>query len=154
VRKYLPYLIPAGLIVLAIYIVVTRPGPPGLSEAELAEIRDTAQRVPREKVEARLVEMVAEAQRQLPLEMAWGRSLRAIEARDLTVEARVRLDAEESAADLVTVGDYFQSIGEELCQDRNVRIMLEADAVLLVEIEKVDGNLMRYVRLSKDSCRG
>jgi hypothetical protein len=32
--------------------------------------------------------------------------------------------------------------------------MLEADAVLLVEIEKVDGNLMRYVRLSKDSCRG
>jgi len=154
VRKYLRYFVPVGLIALAIYIVVTRPDPPGLSDAELAEIRAAVQRVPREKVAATLEEWVAEAQKKVPVELPHGRSLLAISRRDLTVKARVRLDAQESSADLVTVGNYFQSLGRDLCQNPNVRTMLEADAVLMVEFEQVDGSHMRYFRLSKDSCRG
>ncbi|MGD1876502.1 MAG: hypothetical protein ACFB13_03265 [Kiloniellaceae bacterium] len=152
-QKYLPYLVVSGLIVLAVYIVVTRPGPPGLSDADLADIRARAAGIVPEDAHAQIEEWAAKSRSELPKELSLGRVLFAFDIDGLTINESIRLAADESAVDVVTLGKYLDAATAEVCQNPKFRLLLEAGVVFMTKYETADGSYLRYYRLSKDNCR-
>ena len=152
-KKYLRYLVPAGLIALAVLIVVSRPGPPGLSEAELADIRAQAKALSKEELRATLEQLVMEQRPLLPRTLENELTMLEVEARDLTLEIRLQLPASHRSMNVVTLGNHLKDVALDLCQQPRFRLVLEAGVVVMEAYEHADGRHLRYNRISKDSCR-
>lgn len=152
-QKYLPYLICGGLVALAVWIVVSRPGEPGLSRSEVAEIRSRARAIPPQSVQDLLEEVVSIAQPQLPKRMSQGRTLVELGLDGTTINGRIRLAEDETSVSVSELGKQLDGAAWDICQDPEFRLLLEAGGVFLTKYESADGSYLRYGRLSKDSCR-
>lgn len=155
-RQHLPYLIPAALAVLAVFIVLNRPGEPeklGFSRVEIDQLRDEAGRVSPEALQRELQRWVADLQDQLPLNLPIEREVLALETHDLTVEARIRLSVQGSYGISKALADDLRDSDMDACRDETMRRLLEAGVELVMVFEDQDGKLIRNHLLRKASCR-
>ena len=156
VRRYLPYLIPAALVALAIFIVLDRPDEAkmlGFTLAEIDQLRDEAGNISPEHLQSELRRWVAGMQDELPLDLPPQRTILTLETYDLTVEARIQLSLQESLWITEALVQDLRESDADACRNETIRRLLEAGVVVVMAFEDHDSDFIRNHLLRGESCR-